>query len=166
MNGWGTDALAIACIVGGAAVGGGATWAFLDGSPHVDSCVAYAVTAPNVIVRGRGSWRVITAAPSARVRGDRLCVASHMGGERVRIRVRRLQASAETVRVRAEVARARAEEARARMEVDAARARVEAIRKQMDELQTGSAKLPADVEKVGGQAASSRAPGGQPPSGS
>jgi hypothetical protein len=75
MSWFGTDVVALGCILGGAAVGGAATLAVLDGADHhVNRCAVEAVAvAPSVAISHNGGARAIVIRPDVRVRSDRDC---------------------------------------------------------------------------------------------
>jgi len=113
----GTDLMAVACIVGGAAVGGATTMRLLDGhDAHARvACVGTTVHAsPRVVVSMDGGKGTVVLAPRVRVHANHDCTAFvvESSGD--------IQANMAEVRARMEEARARMEDARARM--DAARA--------------------------------------------
>jgi len=69
---FGTDLVALGCILGGAAVGGAATLAMTDGGGHADTrCAveAFAVSPGIAISHGRGA-RTIVVTPRVRVHLD------------------------------------------------------------------------------------------------
>lgn len=69
MSWFGTDAVALACILGGAAVSGGATLAMMDGGEWVEApCVVDTGARTNmVVVGGTGHARAVVVAPNFRV---------------------------------------------------------------------------------------------------
>ena len=75
MSWFGTDVMALACIVGGATVGGAATLAMRasDGHRHVDCAVEARAVSPRVVVTGQGDARTIVIAPDVRVRSRKKC---------------------------------------------------------------------------------------------
>lgn len=76
MTWFGTDIVALGCILGGAAVGGTVTAALLDGAEHSQGgCAveAFAVS-PNVSISHRGEARAIVVAPNVRIHRVRDCV--------------------------------------------------------------------------------------------
>jgi len=134
MSGLGTDVLAVVCIMGGAAVSGGATLAALRDGPQPADCASMLVTVPRVSV-GVGS------APEVVVRPRNIQVHSVHGCRSVVID--------HDVRVRIDQARVRAEEARVRME--RAQERIEAARVRVVEAQARSqaaAERAAAVEEA------------------
>jgi hypothetical protein len=113
MSALGTDLLAVACIVGGAAVSGVTTMRLMDGhDAHARvACVGATVrTSPRVVVSMDGGKGAVIVAPRVRVHADHDCMAfvveSH--GD--------VQVNMAEMRARMEEARARMDEARARME--------------------------------------------------
>lgn len=125
MNGWSTDVVAVACILGSAAVSGGATVAALDGaggSADV-SCVSAAVPEATVVVRGGRGAGVVVMSPRihrASVEGCRTVVVDV--DQQVDVRLDRVRVRMDDVQARMEEARARMEEARERMREAQARA--------------------------------------------
>lgn len=69
MSWFGTDAVALACILGSAAVGGAATLAMADVSAHPDmSCGVEAIAvSPSISISHGGHSRAIVVAPDVRV---------------------------------------------------------------------------------------------------
>lgn len=69
MSWFGTDAVALACILGSAAVGGAATLAMADGSAHPDmGCGVEAMAvSPSIAISHGGHSRAIIVAPDVRV---------------------------------------------------------------------------------------------------
>jgi hypothetical protein len=69
--------VAIACILGGAAVGGAATLALADSHSHLDTgCAVDArAFAPTIAISHNGMKRGIVVAPDVRVHGVRDCVS-------------------------------------------------------------------------------------------
>jgi hypothetical protein len=115
MSMMGTDVLAVACIVGGAAVSGGATLAALRRTPP-ERCTAEAIVAPHVMLRMGGYGQDIVVRPRVvAVHGAHGCAAVVVDSD-VRVRMDEVRARVEEARARAEEARARAEQARARVE--------------------------------------------------
>jgi hypothetical protein len=143
MSGLGTDLLAVACIVGGAAVTGGATLASF-GADHqqVDAaCAVEVVESPNVVVAlGNGPEHIVVA-PRVRVHAAHGC--GHAVSEEVQVRVEAARHEMERARERAERARERVERARER--VERARVRLERV----DERE--SEELRRQLEAVGAE---------------
>lgn len=155
----GADVTALACIAGGALVGGVATAALVEAAdgPHravhaeaLDGRCLDTDDAPRVIVAGVEGARIVVA-PGVRIGAGSHCVEGRhevrihraVREDRireVRIRVDRRQVRSEEVRERMEEARARAEEMHERMEearvrMDEARERMREVR--LDELTSG-----------------------------
>jgi len=76
MSWFGTDIVAVGCILGGAAVGGAVTAAFMDGGEHADiGCGMEAVAvSPQIAISHRGDAGAIVVMPDVRVRAIRDCV--------------------------------------------------------------------------------------------
>jgi len=113
MSGFGTDIVALACIVGSAATSGAATLAFLDGdnSSPADCAVETMSVSPNLVVSGIGGHHaVVMATPRVRVESAGDC--RQVIGERVRVDLERVRRDMDRARIQIEVARAQAEEAR------------------------------------------------------
>jgi len=113
MSGFGTDVVALACIVGSAATSGAATLAFMDrGQADPEPCTVEAFAmAPNVVVsEGRGGHAIVMTAPRVHVHSAHDCRA--MVGEEVRLNLEVMRREMERARVRIEVARTEAESAR------------------------------------------------------
>ncbi len=134
MSGFGTDIVALACIVGSAATSGAATLALQnrEGPASADCSVEALMVSPNVVVsRAHGSHAVVLSTPRIRVRGARDCRT--VVGEEIRIDMERVRRDVERARVQVEAARVRAGEARvraeeARVRAAEARERVRVIR--------------------------------------
>lgn len=122
MNGMGTDVLALACIFGGAAVGGGVTMAALN-QLDAPGCSAETLSVHTVVVGAHAHGGVFTATPNVRVRGAPGCgiVVVHAGDVRVRFDEARVRARVEEALARAEEARSRADEVRQRVEEEVTR---------------------------------------------
>jgi molecular chaperone DnaK (HSP70) len=148
MSGFGTDIVALACIVGSAATSGAATLALQnrEAPASADCSVEALMVSPNVVVsRAHGSHAVVLSTPRIRVRGARDCRTVvgeeiRIDMERVRRDVERAKAQVEEARVRAEGARVRAAEARERVRVirireDGAREAEENFRGQLEAAQ-------------------------------
>jgi len=115
MSMMGTDVLAVACIVGGAAVSGGATLAALQRT-QPERCTAEAIVAPRVMLRMGGYGQDIVVRPRVvTVHRAHGCATVVMDRD-VHVRMDEVRARVEKARARAEEARARAEQARARAE--------------------------------------------------
>jgi hypothetical protein len=151
MSGFGTDIVALACILGSAATSGAVTMAFLDGNPPAQAdCAVEAFTlSPNVVVSGRhGAHAIVMTTPRLHVQSARDCRLTV--GEEVRIDLEKARREMERARVRIEVARAGAEEAREaarmiRIEGSEARLLREEVSRQMEEAQ---AQLEATLESA------------------
>jgi len=141
MSGFGTDIVALACIVGSAATSGAATLALQnrDAPASADCRVEALMVSPNVVVSGtHGSRAVVLSAPRIRVQGARDCRT--VVGEEVRIDMERMRRDVERARAQVEEARARAEAARERVRVirireDGGRAAEENLRGQLEAAQ-------------------------------
>jgi hypothetical protein len=72
-----SDMVAIACILGGAAVGGAATMAMADQGGHWDTgcAVDAAAISPTIAISHSGHGRAIVVAPNVRVHAVRDCVS-------------------------------------------------------------------------------------------
>jgi hypothetical protein len=75
MTWFGTDVMALACIVGGATAGGAATLAMRthDGHRYVDCAVEARAVSPRVIVTSGGTTKTIVVSPDVRVHSRRNC---------------------------------------------------------------------------------------------
>ncbi len=113
MNGLGTDLVAMACILGGAAVSGATTMALVDGhAGHADvACVGAAVdVSPRVAVSLDGGKSTVITTPRVWVRHDHDCRV-------VKVDVRRdVRVDMDQVRAQLEQARERLEQARTRVQ--------------------------------------------------
>jgi len=110
MSGLGTDVVALACILGGAAVGGVVTLGARDGGAHQHEvlCAVEAQTAPRVVVAMGGDEKSIVVAPRVQVHAQHGCEAV-LVDERVRVRM-------DVARMEMERARERMGRARVRLE--------------------------------------------------
>jgi hypothetical protein len=118
MAGLGTDLMAVACILGGAAVSGATTMGVVEGhrgQPDV-ACVGASVNErPRVVVSLDGERRTIVVAPRVWVHRGHDCAAwSGKAGRNFRIDMGEMRARMERARARVEreQARMRAEERR------------------------------------------------------
>lgn len=150
---WGTDVRALACIAGGALVGGMATAAVADasngGHDHVSTsvtCAAEGVT-PRVIVVGDASARVVVA-PGVRIGEGSTCVES---SRHIRVHTRVGDDGAVVAEVRMRDAEVRMREARARMEE--ARARADLALERARRIQAAQEELSAEEAADGLRAA-------------
>jgi hypothetical protein len=113
----GTDLMAVACIVGGAAVSGATTMRLLDGhDTHARvACVGATFhTSPRVVVSMDGGKGAVVVAPRVRVHPNRDCMAFVVESRGdVQVNMAEMQARMEEARARMEEARARMEKARA-----------------------------------------------------
>ncbi len=75
MNGYGTDVVALACILCGGAVGGAATFALMDGQDEVGlrCAVATVVASPRVVVAIGGDEGTVMVRPQVRVHTSHDC---------------------------------------------------------------------------------------------
>ena len=75
MSWFGTDVMALACIVGGATVSGATTLAMRahDGHRHIDCAVEARAISPRVVVTGRGGAKTIVVAPNVRLHSRKKC---------------------------------------------------------------------------------------------
>ena len=81
MTWFGTDIVALGCILGGAAVGGTVTAAMFDGGDHAEArcgVEAFAVR-PNISISHRGEGRAVIVTPDVRVHAVRDCVSGVEG---------------------------------------------------------------------------------------
>jgi hypothetical protein len=140
---WKTDALALACILGGASVAGATTFALLRAGPPARAdvtCVVASARAgapaepPTVIVMPRATrgpslgterWEAVAEARSARVRRPRAAPDPGTADDPVRIRIVRRDAGCARVLFEAELAGSRGWEARGRAERERARAKAD-----------------------------------------
>ncbi|NNM04683.1 MAG: hypothetical protein HKO65_06225 [Gemmatimonadetes bacterium] len=78
MSWFGSDVVAIGCILGGAAVGGAATLAVMDGGEQVDGrCgIERMAVSPTIAVSGQGGAHAIVVGPDVRVHSVRDCGSS------------------------------------------------------------------------------------------
>ena len=76
MSWFGTDLVALGCILGGAAVGGAATLAMADGGGHADTrCAVEAMAvSPRIAISHGGGARAIVVTPDVRVHAVRDCM--------------------------------------------------------------------------------------------
>lgn len=122
----GTDTVALACILGGAAIAGGVTMAVGEGGQRVDvgcSTVSLA-TAPRVVVSVRGEDASVVVAPSVEVISDCAGIAGiePHHAEQVRRSVERARRQVDRARTRVErVERSRARDAQVRLQERAVR---------------------------------------------
>jgi hypothetical protein len=71
-----SDLVAIACVLGGAAVGGAATFAMMDGAEHSSRCgISRTAVSPKIAISGRGKARAIVVTPDVRVHAKGDCVS-------------------------------------------------------------------------------------------
>lgn len=151
MNVWGTDVMALACILGSAAVSGAATMAAFDGGDDSASVCVSGVShgdAAVVMSLGEGAQTIVVR-PRVRIHAAQGCEPLVVDvGEATTIRLDEVRARVERARARSERARARAEEVRARAEE--ARARVDAgldgelearLQREMERLEKELARL-------------------------
>ncbi|MCJ7628216.1 MAG: hypothetical protein MUO50_07485 [Longimicrobiales bacterium] len=91
MTWFGTDLVALGCILGGAAVGGTVTAAMINGGEHADTrCAVEAFgVSPTITISHRGEARAIVVTPDVRVRGMPNCVQGLDG--RMEIELRQLE---------------------------------------------------------------------------
>jgi hypothetical protein len=140
MSGLGTDMVALACIVGGAAVGGFATLASQDGGhEHLDVACVEAVESPQVVVALGDGAESFVVAPNVQVHASHEC---HAVQEEVHvIRMREARHEMERARERVERAQERMERVRVRLErvdrqeLDEARRKLEAAGLQLEGLE-------------------------------
>ena len=139
MSGLGTDVVALACILGGAAVGGVVSLAAWDGGAHEHEvlCTVEAQAAPRVVVAMGGDEKSIVVAPRVQVHSQHGCEAVVVD-EHVRVRM-------DEARMQMERARDRMERARVRLErVD--RAELEESRLIFEERMAEMAGLNIEME--------------------
>lgn len=113
MSWLGTDVVAVACILGGAATSGALTMALADGGhDHGPPCAAEAVAvAPRVVVSSNGDTRAYVVAPEVQWQAKARCAKrvredvrvrverAHRGQERARERMQRARREMEQVRI-------------------------------------------------------------------
>jgi len=151
MSGFGTDIVALACILGSAATSGAVTLAFLDGDhPAPPNCAVEAFSvSPNVVVaEGSGAHAIVMATPRVHMRSAHDC--RFAVGEEIRVDLENVRREMERARVRIDLARAGAEEARdaariIRIRGGEARLLREEVSRQMEEAQ---AEIEAALEKA------------------
>lgn len=123
MTGFGTDVLALSCILCGAATGGGLTLAFMDGhAGHPTGCAVESLSVvPGMVatISDHGHAVVLTRPHMAVGSGDCQTVVRSV----VEVDVDGIRRSVENVRV--DVERAREQMEKARAQVEEARARLE-----------------------------------------
>ena len=149
MSSFGTDIVALACIVGGAATSGAVTLAFLDGNHEADApCAVEAMAvAPRIVVSGSGgSETIVMATPNIRFHSSADCGAWHP--EHIQIRTMHKRRDMADARVFIETARAGAERARERAEV---------VRMRIREAQEVSAEARENFERVRSEMEAARA---------
>lgn len=114
MSGFGTDIVALACIVGSAATSGAATFAFLDrGDPVQADCAVEALSVnPNLVVsRIDGAHAIVITGP--RMHGHTAHGCQAVVAKEVRVNLEMMRREMEHTRMQLEVVRGQAEEARA-----------------------------------------------------
>jgi len=128
MRQFGTDALAMAVIVGGAAVGGASTFLFSETPSDARfECSATAEAQPRVVVSLGGEDGSFVVASNVESNDPDACETrvhvreiridrAHEAGERARVSVERVRERAERARERAEQSRERVERTRERVE--------------------------------------------------
>lgn len=162
MSGLGTDVVAVACILGGAAVSGAVTARARSGGDVEgklgSGCVVEALhVGPRMVVVSGGSERVVVAAPE-RVRGDgracavvvdpRLKIRMELSNERMQRaqeRMQRAQERMQRAQERIERARARAGGVQA-VELDRVRAELEARLAELQGAEGGLQGLDVSVD--------------------
>lgn len=166
MSGLGTDMVAVACILGGAAVSGTVTARALDGGGEQPSlepgCAVEALhVGPRMVVVTGGSERVVVApAPEVRWRGE--AVAGDQGAcavvvdPRVKIRVQQSNEGMQRAQERAQRAQERMQRAQERMQ--RAQERIQRARERADgvqsvELDRVRAELEARLDELRGSEA-------------
>ena len=154
MSGWGTDVVAVACIVGGAAVSGGATLFAMRGGEQPARCEMQAVAVPQVVVRMGDGGAVRVRPQMVRLRSEHGCAVLMVGGEGTEVRLDEARARMEDARVRIERARGRVDAARVRS--DAARARADAVRARADATRIRADALRKAMDEVRAQAGTVR----------
>lgn len=120
MGRWGSDVLALTCVLGGAVVGTGLTFALMSGASHRASerleVVCESGVSPGVVVRlGSGSAEVQSRV--IRIHSNRSCAGEplHIDMDGLEATVDRARARAERARVQGELARVQSEQMRVRM---------------------------------------------------
>jgi hypothetical protein len=108
----GTDVVAVACILGGAATSGAVTMALANGGhDHARPCIAETVAvAPQVVVSSNGEARAFVVAPRVHQRAQTRCAKRVR--ENVRVRIERAHRAQERARERMERARREVERVR------------------------------------------------------
>ncbi len=91
MTWFGTDWVALGCILGGAAVGGTVTAGVINGEEHANPRCAVQTfgVSPTITISHRGEARAIVVTPDVRVHGMRNCVQGVDG--RLEIELRHLE---------------------------------------------------------------------------
>lgn len=147
----GTDALAVACILTGAALSGGVTLATMEARlPHRAHCAVEAVAvAPNVVVSGKDGVRTIVVRPDVRVQSAHGCAMEAV--DRVRVRVRTDLQKEIQAKVQAERERAQAEIARAQAEMERAGVDQARVQAEMERAQAGIERALREVGGGGGR---------------
>lgn len=131
---FGTDIVALGCILGGAAIGGAATLAMTDGGGHADTrCAVEAMAvSPRIAISHGGGARAIVVTPDVRVHAVRDCMTEvdgvveiHMEAE---MELHQLESQLEAEMGQQMEARAQFEEAMRQVE----EARVNAVVKRVE----------------------------------
>ncbi|MFC1662167.1 hypothetical protein ACFL3S_12080 [Gemmatimonadota bacterium] len=115
VDGFGTDVIAVACILGGAATAGALTLAMAGGGHQEHSACAVGAmeVSPRVLVSSDTGARVVVSVPNIRVHTDHDCaVVVH---EDVQLRMEEARREVERARERVEEARERVERVRIRV---------------------------------------------------
>ncbi len=156
MGRWGTDAVAVACIAGGALVGSGVTTALVSASEERQAerveVVCASKASPRVVVRlSSGSAAVSTRTIQIRSGSSARCTSAHFDVQEIEGKVEEAMERAELARIRFErefeLDRAAVLERRASIE-----AQVERARLQLDEARFRAAAARAAAEKAGDEA--------------
>jgi hypothetical protein len=159
MSALGADVMAVACIVGSAAVSGATTMALARGHHGADAVVACGAVAPMaattpLVLSLDGGKATVVMTPRVRIRTGHGCAAIGVDvGRDVQMSIDEAMARSREARVRMEEARVRIEEAQRRMEEarvrglttnDEMRARIDKrIQERMKRLDKELAKLDA-----------------------
>lgn len=129
MYGWNVDVVSVACILGGAALGGGMTVAALEAAQRGD--------ASRVVVEAPRTAVVVRVEPDVAIRFDRV----HVRMEDVQLRMEEARARMEEARVRVEEARVRVAEGEARVDATLGRELEERLSQELKRLERELSRL-------------------------
>lgn len=144
MGSLGSDFMALACIVGGAAVSGAATWAALDRQNVEVFCQVESLDAQEVTVALNEGAPLILVTPHTRLHAGDACV-DVVVEERIEARLEMARERLERAMERAEWAQQRAE-----AEVDATGVDLDALGERIERIVSSEleARLEAELERL------------------